>query len=71
MLILTPSTKEQRDKLSIAETIRDRMTRLGQGHIQSLYEEAMLVSSWRSPMDMSHLKSGNRVAHVAVDAGCF
>ena len=45
MLILASSTKEQRSKMSIQETIRERMQRLRQGHIQSLYNEAMQVSS--------------------------
>ena len=71
MLILAPLIKEQRDKLSIAESIRDRMTRLRQGHIQSLYEEAMQVSSWKVPTDMPPLRSGNWAAQLAADADNF
>ena len=71
MLILAPSTKEQRDQMSIAATIRDRMTRLRQGHIQSLYEKAKQVSSWKAPTGRPPLKSGNRAAQLVADGDNF
>ena len=54
--------------MSIQETIQERMKRLRQGYIQSLYNEAIQVSSWKAPTDMPHLKSSNSAAQLAADA---
>jgi len=50
-LILAPSAKESRDGVSINKTIAQRIINVRQGAIQTVFDEAMIVSSLRAPTD--------------------
>ena len=70
MLILTPTTKNQRDEKTIRVAILERMGRLFRGNIVSLYKEAMDFSNWIAPTDRPDRPS-NRVVQIAADAGNY
>lgn len=68
MLILAPSSRDERDGDSINDRITQRLDLLRGGHIEALFHEAMSVSSWSSRSHSNRPnRPGNRAAQDAAD----
>ena len=67
MLILAPTAKDNRDGASISNCISDRITAFRLGNIQSLYDSAMAVKSWKTPSDRP-ARPNNRAAQTAANS---
>ena len=66
MLLFAPTKKDNRDGDSIRQCIQRRMTMLRKGNIDTLYKEAMTVSSWSDPSSRPN-RPDNRAAQEACD----
>jgi len=60
-LILAPLAKESRDGVSINKTIAQRIINIRQGAIQTVFDKAMSISSWRAPTNRPE-RQDNRAA---------
>jgi hypothetical protein len=68
MLILAPSSRDERDGDSINDRITHRLNLLRGGHIEALFHEAMSVSSWSTRSNSNRPnRPGNRAAQDAAD----